>query len=115
MQLAQAALLIGKDAEGADLLARAHQAFLSRGRNAARRPLRILAGLHIDAPANSRKAGGWLSRASRLLDGQPDCVENGYLLLPEGYRSFHAGDAVTAHAMFVQAAAFGERFATRIS
>jgi DNA-binding CsgD family transcriptional regulator len=45
-----------------------------------------------------------------LLDGQPDCVEKGYLLLPEGYRSFHGGDAVSAHAKFVEAAASGERF-----
>jgi DNA-binding NarL/FixJ family response regulator len=37
-------------------------------------------------------------------------VENGYLLLPTGYRSFQTGDAVTAQAMFVQAAAIGERF-----
>jgi DNA-binding CsgD family transcriptional regulator len=56
------------------------------------------------------KAGGWLSRAGRLLDGQPDCVEKGYLLLPEGYRSFHGGDAVMAHEKFVQATASGERF-----
>src|SRR5262245_25878823 len=32
VQLAQAAMLIGKDAEGGEFLARAHQAFLSRGR-----------------------------------------------------------------------------------
>ena len=37
-------------------------------------------------------------------------MENGYLLLPAGYRSFHAGDPITAQAIFVQAAAFGERF-----
>src|SRR3954467_14682742 len=45
-----------------------------------------------------------------MLEGQPECVENGYLLLPIGYRSIAAGDAVTAHANFVQAAAIGERF-----
>ena len=56
------------------------------------------------------KAGGWLSRASRLLDGQPACVEQGYIVLPAGYRAFQEGDAVTAHAAFVQAATFGERF-----
>ena len=56
------------------------------------------------------KAGGWLSRAKRLLDGHPDCVENGYLLLLEGYRAFHEGDTVSAHATFVQATAIGERF-----
>ena len=109
-QLAQAARLIGKDAEGADLLARAHQAFLSRGDTRLAARCAFWLGFTALISGEFAKAGGWHSRANRLLDGQPDCVENGYLLLPEGYRSFHAGDPVTAHAMFVQAAAFGERF-----
>ena len=33
------------------------------------------------------KAGGWLSRAARVLENHPDCVEQGYLLLPTAYRS----------------------------
>ena len=42
------------------------------------------------------RAGGWLSRASRELEGQPDCVEHGYLLLPTAIQTFHAGDPATA-------------------
>jgi DNA-binding NarL/FixJ family response regulator len=45
-----------------------------------------------------------------LLDGQPDCVEKGYLLLPGGYRSVHGGDAAIGYRAFVQAAIIGERF-----
>ena len=56
------------------------------------------------------RAGGWLSRASRLLEGQPDCVEHGYLLVAAAYRSFHSNDPVAAHAMAARAAASGERF-----
>ena len=109
-QLAQAARLIGKEAEGADLLSRAHQAFLSRGDEQPAARCAFWMGFSALLNGEFAKAGGWLSRAKRLLDGHPDCAENGYLLLPEGYRAFHEGDTVTAHATFVQATAIGERF-----
>ena len=61
------------------------------------------------------KAGGWLSRAGRLLEGCPECVEHGYLLLPMALRSFKMGDAITAHETFLQATEIGERFGEKIS
>ena len=110
VDFAQAAFLIGRDGEGGDLLSRAHQAFLSRGDNQRAARCAFWLGFTLLINGELAKAGGWLSRAARLLDGQPDCVEKGYLLLPEGYRAFHAGDAVTAHEKFAQAEASGERF-----
>jgi DNA-binding CsgD family transcriptional regulator len=110
VQLAQAAYLIGKEVEGADFLARAHQGFLNRGETALAARSAFWVGFTSLFNGEFAKAGGWLSRASRLLDGQPDCVEKGYLLLPEGFRLFQAGDALAAHATFVQAVAAGERF-----
>jgi DNA-binding NarL/FixJ family response regulator len=110
LQLAQAALLIGKETDGTDLLARAHQAFLGRGSAQPAARCAFWLGFTLLFRGDAAKAGGWLSRASRLLEDQPDCVENGYLLLPNGYRSFHSGDAVTAYAIFVQATTIGERF-----
>ncbi len=109
-QLAQAARLIGKEAEGADLLSRAHQAFLSRGDEQPAARCAFWMGFSALMNGEFAKAGGWLSRAKRLLDGRPDWVENGYLLLPDGYRAFHEGDTVTAHATFVRATAIGEQF-----
>jgi DNA-binding CsgD family transcriptional regulator len=108
--LSQAALLTGRDVEGDELLSRAHQGFLGRGDAQFAARCAFWLGFRSMIGGEFAKAGGWLSRASRLLDGRPDCVESGYLLLPEGYRSFHAGDAVTAQAAFVKAVAFGERF-----
>src|SRR5262249_49180721 len=107
---AQAALLTGREAEGADLLSRAHHAFLGEGDTQLAARSAFWLGFTWLINGELAKAGGWLSRAGRLLEGQPDCVEKGYLLLPEGYRSFHAGDTVAACATFVQAAAIGERF-----
>jgi DNA-binding CsgD family transcriptional regulator len=110
VELAQAALLIGKEVEGGDFLARAHQAFLSRGD--AHLAVRCAFWLGFTSLLNGEvaKAGGWLSRASRLLDGHPDCVERGYLLLPTGYRLVHGGDAAAAQSTFAQATAIGNRF-----
>lgn len=109
-KLAQAAHLTGKEPESADLLARAHQGYLSQGE--IQRAARCAFWLGFTALINGDQAqsSGWLARAERLLNGQNDCVEKGYLLLPVGYRAVHGGDAATAHKTFVQAAGFGERF-----
>ena len=108
--LAQAARLIGRQSEGTDFLARAHQGFLGRGESQWAARCAFWLGFTAMLGGESAKAGGWFSRASRLLEGLPHCVERGYLRLPEGYRSFHAGDAATARAMFEEAVAIGELF-----
>jgi DNA-binding NarL/FixJ family response regulator len=109
-QLSQAAHLIGEQNASVDLLARAHQGFLSRGetRRAARSAFWL--GFISLVSGEPAQASGWLSRAERLLDDQPDCVEKGYLLLPVGYRAVHGGDAKVAFRAFVEAAAVGVRF-----
>jgi len=110
VELSKAAHLIGRQTASLDLLARAHQGFLGRGetRPAARSAFWL--GFISLVSGEPAQASGWLSRAERLLDGQPDCVEKGYLLLPVGYRSVHGGDAAVAYEAFVEAAAVGERF-----
>lgn len=109
--LGQAAQLIGREAEAADLLARTHQAFLSRGDIQFAARCAFWMGFQYLLAGEFAKSGGWLSRAARLLDGQPECVENGYLMLPVAYRAFHSGDTTTAHATFLQATSIGQRFA----
>ncbi len=109
-QLAQAALLLGKEVEGTEFLARAHHAFLDLGEACPAARCAFWLGFRSLLNGEAAQAGGWLSRANRLLDGQPDCVEKGYLLLPAGYRSVHEGDAVAAHATFVQAVGIATRF-----
>ena len=113
IKLAQSALLIGKEAEGMAVLARAHQAFLSRGDRQPAVRCAFWLGFTLLIGGEAAQAGGWLSRATRLLNGQPDCAEQGYLLLAQGYRLFHAGDAGGALTAFARAAAIGERFCER--
>ena len=57
------------------------------------------------------RAGGWLARARRILDErQLDCVEQGYLLIPECLQHLEGGDPAAALAKFDEVAAIGGRF-----
>ena len=56
-------------------------------------------------------AFGWLGRARGLLDdGQLDCVEQGYVLLPMAMGCMFEGECASAHATFGQAFKIGDRF-----
>lgn len=110
-RLAVSAYLLGRDADSADLWARAYRELLGRGdaARAARCALRLAFGL-LERGDHAR-GGGWLTRARRLLDeGRQDCVEQGYLLVPVALQSLAEGDAATAHATFGQAAKIADRF-----
>jgi DNA-binding CsgD family transcriptional regulator len=110
-RLATAAYLVGRDDDCAEILARAHHEFLSRG--SAERAVRCAFWLAFGLLNRGEfaRGGGWIARARRLLDDvQHDCVEQGYLLFPVALQSFVEGDAATARATFDQAAKIGERF-----
>jgi DNA-binding CsgD family transcriptional regulator len=73
--------------------------------------VRVLAGLRVLQPG--RPGPGWRldGRARRLLDdGQLDCVEQGYLLVPVALQALGEGDAAAAAAGFDEAARIGGRF-----
>jgi DNA-binding CsgD family transcriptional regulator len=109
--LATAAFLTGKEDESLDAWQRAHLAFLGLGdtERAVRCAMQLAIGL-INRGEFAR-AGGWLARAGRLLeDGQHDCVEVGYLLIPAALQSLMAGEAAIASGAFQQAIELAERF-----
>jgi DNA-binding CsgD family transcriptional regulator len=109
--LATAAYLLGRDDDSAGLWERAHHGFLSSDNEelAARCAFWLAIGL-LDRGELAR-GGGWLARARRLLDdGLRDCVERGYLLVPEVLQRLGEGDATTALVLADQAAEIGERF-----
>ncbi|MEZ0332510.1 MAG: LuxR C-terminal-related transcriptional regulator [Gemmatimonadales bacterium] len=110
-RLATAAYLIGKDTESDEIWARAQREFTAR--NEPERAARCAFWLAFGLLERGESAGasGWLARARRLLDecGR-DCVESGYLLLPEAIRHISEGDIAAAHAGFGEAAAIGKRF-----
>jgi DNA-binding NarL/FixJ family response regulator len=110
-RLAMAAYLVGRDADRDEALARAHQERLRLGsvEGAVRCAFWLAYGL-LNRGELAR-GGGWLARAQRLLDeGQVDCVEQGYLLIPLAIQRLVEGDAAAASATFAQAAKLGDRF-----
>jgi DNA-binding CsgD family transcriptional regulator len=110
-RLAVAAYLVGRDDDSADAWARAFHEWLRADDAPRAARCAFWLGLKLLHRGELARSGGWLARARRLLDdGQLDCVEQGYLLLPVALRSFAEGDAAAASAAFSQAAKTGDRF-----
>jgi DNA-binding NarL/FixJ family response regulator len=110
-RLATAAYLTGRDAESLEIWTRAYQECLRLGdaARAARCAFRV--GMQLMTRGEMAQAGGWLARARRVLaEGQLDCVEQGYLLVPVALQSLQQGDAEAAYAVFSEATAIGDRF-----
>jgi ribonuclease I len=110
-RLAITAYLVGRDADSADLWARAYHAFLGRDdqEGAARCAFWLAFGL-LNRGELAR-GGGWIARAHRVLEEVAcDCVVQGYLLLPLAIRSMMEGNAAAAYSTFGRAADIGGRF-----
>jgi DNA-binding NarL/FixJ family response regulator len=110
-RLAMAAFLVGRDDDCAAAWARAFQGWLGAGDAPRAARCGFWLGFKLLHRGELARSGGWLARARRLLDdGQLDCVEQGYLMLPVALQHLAAGDAAAAHAAFRQAGKVGERF-----
>ena len=110
-RVAVAAYLCGRNAESADLWARAHHQCLECDdvERAVRCAFWLASGLLHDG--EHARANGWLARAQRLLEAcGRDCVERGYLLLPTALQCVIQGDAGGAYRSFSEAAAIAEQF-----
>ena len=111
-QLGLAAYLAGQESDSLAIQTRAHTLALEKGdtRQAARTAFWI-AFVLIGAREVTR-AAGWAARARRLLeDDRHDCVECGYVMLPQAIELVIAGDLAGAEAIFGSAERVGERFA----
>ena len=111
-RLAVTAHLVGRDDESAELWERLHRELLRDGQveRAARSAFWLAFGLLNRGEA--ALGGGWIARAGRLLDeaGCGDCVERGYLLVPEALRRMAAGEVEAAHQAFLRIGEIAERF-----
>ena len=105
------ALMLGRDDDAVRALERAHHRYLQQDE-----PLRaVQCAAWICMNFASRgavgPATGWLGRAQRLLEHEPQAgAERGYLLLPGVFEREAAGDFAAAAALAGEAAAIGERF-----
>ncbi len=108
-RLATAAYLIGRDPDRHEILERAHHGFVQRGDVPAAARCAFWLGMALIARGETARGGGWLGRASRLVE-HTDCVEQGFLLVPAALQHLYGGAVDRAQALFTEAAAIAERF-----
>jgi DNA-binding CsgD family transcriptional regulator len=105
------AVMLGRDDDAMSVLERAHHRYLERGEPL--RAVRCAAWICLNLASRGAigPATGWLGRAQRLLEQQPEPgAERGYLLLPGAFEREAAGDFASAAALAGEAAEIGERF-----
>jgi DNA-binding CsgD family transcriptional regulator len=110
-RLALAAGLTGREEDSLRLMERLYQTRLDagEGRLAARTAFWMAMRLH--AMGEPARAGGWLTRAQRLVEREVHpCVEEGYLLLMAIRRQIATGELEAAQAGTARAVAIAERF-----
>ena len=111
-QMGVAAQLIGRETEGEHALARAHNAYWEAGRCDRAARCAFWLGMTLLDRGEVGRGGGWLARSRRAVeDHRVDCVEVGYLLVPDGLQRNAEGDYAAAQACFDQAAEIARRFA----
>ena len=82
--LATSASMLGRDDEHVQVLERAHQVHLDAGETLRAARCAFWVGTHLVIRGEMGRATGWLARAQRLVEQeQRDCVEQGYLLVPD--------------------------------
>jgi DNA-binding CsgD family transcriptional regulator/tetratricopeptide (TPR) repeat protein len=113
-RLAVASYLTGHDDESTDAWARAHQAWLDQGAHEDAVRCAFWAGFGLVQRGEMAHGGGWLARAGTLVDQHGlDCVERGYLLLPQALLAMAGGDLDAALGRFREAAELAQRFGDR--
>jgi DNA-binding CsgD family transcriptional regulator len=113
--LAKSASLVRRYDEAVRGLERAHAEYRTTGDAPAAARCAILLGLEFMNVGEAARANGWFSRAGRLLDQSGhDCVERGYLLVPEVLGHLDSADGLELGiSVAVDVARIGERFDDR--
>jgi ATP/maltotriose-dependent transcriptional regulator MalT len=111
--LSISAYMLGREDEWLQALERACRGYADSGdpRRAARCAFWI--GTNLALRGEMGPATGWLGRAQRLLEGEGECVEQAYLLLPVAFQHEAEGDFEGAAATAGAAVEAGQRFGDR--
>jgi DNA-binding CsgD family transcriptional regulator len=109
--LAMTAFLTGRVDESGAVWTRAHQQYLNSGDKRAAVRCGFWHGFERAQMGDFAQAGGWLARCQRLLEeGQLDCAECGYVLIPIALQTFESADNEASLPIFEQIRAIGDRF-----
>jgi DNA-binding CsgD family transcriptional regulator/tetratricopeptide (TPR) repeat protein len=110
-RLAWAAVLSGHYVESLEAFERLHHLMVEAGDRLRAARAACWLGLRLTSFGEMARAGGWLARAQRLVDEEGrDCVEAGYLRIPQVFRLSGAGDHAAARTIAAEAAGIGARF-----
>jgi len=114
LDLAMSAYLVGRDAESIEILARVHRHAADQGDLTRAIRSAFWAGFQLMGAGDMAQSSGWLQRAQKLLEQSGlDCVERGYLLLPEAVLALMEGRPDLAYPIFEEAGTIGNRFHDR--
>jgi DNA-binding CsgD family transcriptional regulator len=109
--LATCAYMIGRHDDYFSALERAHQTHLNAAEVLRAARCAFWVGMNLMQQGEMGRASGWLGRARRLVDREGhECVEQGYLLMPQMFEHEANGDLDAAIATAADAARIGERF-----
>jgi DNA-binding CsgD family transcriptional regulator len=107
-----AAHLLGEEAESREALARGYRQALECGDVTRAVRFAYWRGHSMIFTGEFAQAGGWFGRARSLLTERGvDCVEWGYLMIPEGVEQLWAGETTAACDTFTEALMIARRFA----
>ncbi len=110
-RLALSAYLTGRDDEYLGALDRAHRAFIDADDCLRASRCAFWCGLRLMLRGEVGPSNGWFARAQRLLERQePECVEQGYLLVAAAQQHANSGDFEAALSLAARSTEFGERF-----
>ncbi|MCA1830605.1 MAG: DNA-binding response regulator, partial [Actinobacteria bacterium] len=111
-RLAIALYLTGEDEGSEDAWARACKAARDRGDAVRVARCAFWLGFQLMNKGEMAPAAGWFGRAASAI-AELDCVEAGYIELPQALEAMFGGDAPTARDAFERAAVIAERFEDR--
>jgi len=108
--LATSAYMLGREDQWFQILERASHAHAEAGERQRAAHCAFWIGMQLALRGEMGRATGWLSRAHRLIEGEEECAEQGYLLMPVAFQHDAEGDLEGALATAATAAEIGSRF-----
>ena len=108
-RLAWSAMLSGRTDASFDAFERLYEIRLASGEGLRAARTAFWLGMRLMSLGQTARGGGWLARAQHLVEGNPDCVECGYMRLPLAFRFSLAGDHGAAGAAAAEAIEIADR------
>jgi len=108
-RLAWSAMLSGRTDSSVEAFERLYEVRLAAGEELRAARTAFWLGMRLMSLGQTARGSGWVARAQRLVEGNPDCVECGYLRLPLAFGFAKAGDHAAASTAAAEAMEIADR------